>query len=496
MTWRDQVWHIMRKDVRQHRLALALHVAVVLMATIATIVVGATPMTWVLPFTTTCLATVFIVQGDPLSARAAHWATQPLHATALVGAKLLLAVALVGLPALLGQWLALRASGAGVQHSLELLGPSAWFMVFAVLVVMTWAVVTVRLSSFVLQAFVVYLFMISWSVFTSGRQVDDATIRNAILAPWITALLIAGGVIAALVAWYRSRATGWRSLVGANALVLTSMVACESVMDPRPIARDVGPASDVHVVLQAQVLGSGQGLQLRCRVAGAGPNDHVRIDYDSITVTFGNGDRRRFLLGPPSDPPRRHRFSVLEPFPVQDSGLKWLGESPLRSSCANRAQMDAPAQVLASGVRQVEMTGMLEVHRLTTSMVVPVRPDEAVPVHDGYVRFDSARFDPIRLFFTQRALIRSRSAFTAFENHALVNPSRSEAVLMPGSTSASGAPLVLPGATLLNGSMSLATWQGHGQPVVDARWLADAHVVFVRRIPVGRSRYVARAVPE
>lgn len=497
MNWRGQVWHIMRKDVRQHRMPVALHLAALIVATVTTIVVGATPLMWLLPFTTACLATAFIVQGDPLSVRAAHWATQPLHASALVAAKLLIVGAVVVIPALLAQWLALRASGAGLGRSFELLRPSVWFIAFTVLVVMTWALITVRLSTFVLQAFLLYALMLGASRF--GPIIwgnPDAQIRDLLLAPWATSLLVAGAAVLAMTAWYRWRMTGWRSWIGGNALVVVCMTACANVMDPSPTAADVGPALGPQVVLRAEVLGSGRGLQLRCHVTGARPNERVRIDYDSVTVTFGSGSLRRFRTGPLDQPPRRYFRDVLDPYPIQDSALRWLGESRLRSGCDDRVTMDAPAHEIASGVRQVVMAGTMEVFELAPSDTVPLQPGVMAEVGPGMVRFDSAQVNPLRLFFNLRVLLGSGRFFSAAERHALINPVRSEAVLLPGYSSASGSSLVLPGAMLLTGTTSLAAAFGHGEPRLDAAWLADAYVVLVRRTPIGRSPYVATAVPE
>lgn len=172
MNWIEQVGHVFVKDVRESWRAFALYAVVVLIATLqglgwrlldAAVVQGM----MILVVAVGLFIAATVVQGDSPTRSDAFWASHPFHPSAVLGAKLAVALLLV-LIALLGQLIAVASYDLhGGELLQSLIRPAAIYCVWLI-AAMTIAALLRDLRSFALAmigipiaAFLAFLLVIS-----------------------------------------------------------------------------------------------------------------------------------------------------------------------------------------------------------------------------------------------------------------------------------------------------------------------------------------------
>jgi hypothetical protein len=203
MSWFGQVLHVLRKDLRVLRWGALLYVAVAALTVAAALLSWErwAPMLWVIAL---CMLGALLVgqavHNDSPSRVDSFWATRPLSASAVFGAKLLMALLVLALPAV-GEWLHLRSHDISAGFATSLAArPIAAYMVLLAAGLMV-GVLTPNMKAFIVTFGAVVLFgtvALQFLPFWFGSEVGP------IPGQLLLAIVVAGIV---LLGWqqYRTR---------------------------------------------------------------------------------------------------------------------------------------------------------------------------------------------------------------------------------------------------------------------------------------------------
>jgi hypothetical protein len=298
MTWFAQVAHVAMKDVRQARVLLFVYIAAVAWATRDALKLmgpdSASPegaMLFVVALGMFVVAV--LVQSDSPTRSDALWASRPFDPSAVLAAKLFVAVAIViGLP-LVGQFVALFAIGAATERIPNLLLVAAWSYALWLLAAMLVAALTRELRSFALVLVSVGLFLlIAVSEALKGRHFFVG-VRTQEIVTYVGAI----GTTALVLALYRTRDTRlrtWVAGVAAATAMLSSTVVPWSGWVPSSSAATaeveaVTRRAVVHAELVDRPGGARQEwLRLRVRTEGATATERFGLSVSSATIYLSN----------------------------------------------------------------------------------------------------------------------------------------------------------------------------------------------------------------
>jgi hypothetical protein len=248
MSWSRQVVHVMMKDLRENSWAVGVYIALAAVATanafrtVQTGAIASLTMPMIILFGMITVAS--LIQGDSPIRADAFWASRPLTASAVLVAKLLLAVIVVIGVAALGQSIGLVAHHLAPR---DVPGALVWSILDYgrwLLIAMVLAAVTRDLRTFIVALLVVpavYLANVAW--FDRHEFDADMTVRNWVLAmlPLIMPVIFATGGAALLAYLYSRRDARIRTSVAALLVIAAGInsPASSTTVGLRPGGVDV-----------------------------------------------------------------------------------------------------------------------------------------------------------------------------------------------------------------------------------------------------------------
>jgi hypothetical protein len=312
---RNQILHILRKDIRRHWREIALSFAIV----VAYAWRNATrPVTSVyamggLFFQSQLLSLLVLVAWSFLILRAVHaeclvgdrqfWVTRPYKWKQLLVAKLLFVLLFVNLPLLLLQAFLLLAAGySPTAHFFELLSLQLEWAAILVLPAATLATVTAGIGQFVLACLALLLYFMAM-VATLPWLVPAAEVSGASTVPGGVAVLAAVGAALAAILWQYARRRTARSrilLLGAAAVVPAILLAAPYRFLIRRVYPSAAPGQPLPVQLAfdpAKPASLARGFPEKNRVhveipllvSGLADRSMVRLAGTNVTIQGPGG---------------------------------------------------------------------------------------------------------------------------------------------------------------------------------------------------------------
>lgn len=511
MNGMTELWHIVRKDVRQSRWLLIAYLALVIAATL-----GAVTRETLLDGNLQWLAAMIVVLGPIIAASIvqadsptqpdAFWASHPFRRWAMLGAKVVLVAAVLFVVPLIGQLLGVSAFEVPAQERTAIMLTTAANYGLLLLIAVLFGALTRDLRGFILLLIGFFAMLVAIAIVRSELRWSWGDMLTDVLQT-----LALGGIVALFVTLYLRRGVrGARALgVGALALFLVAGVRSTDQPAPNTLANLPRATRTAGIMLQlrdtAQITRTGQA-QLRLSLEDGAAARHYRLDQSHLRfflhdgTTFDvpeyqlvtNSTRTTFSPGPLILPGGPRISSIDEPF------VHSLTDVTVDLTSAQRA-------TLMQGVDSAEFVSTVTVLEPRILMTLPLQAG-AHALADGYdVRIDRLGFglstDVLDLSVKTVTGATGEQSWMDSENGMLaivVNPARNEGIgLARGGASANPGLLVLPGAGLRQGTLMFRQPTGRrGQPpLVDEAFIRGASMMLVRWQPTSQYRARATSVP-
>ena len=485
MSWLSQVRHVLAKDVRQWWWLIAAHVAVVILTTMRSTswrAIEVEPLgdTVVLVVLTAMLMLAFVLHGDSPRRIDAFWAAHPLRPSAVAGAKIALALALIVMGAV-GQLIALGALQMEIGTTLPLTLESAreygkWLLLALMLAAL---VDDVRSFALVLLGLPVLSLLLGLLAGAQGIALSEPVLHIAGLD------LVAVPLGVGLILWmYQRRDLHLRArLAGALlAIVVTLVIFVPSSGDAStlPSAAPVGrfsleppeknfsaSRSDLYVRVRSDE------QPTNARIAIVPRQLDVTLDDGSVVVLEGDGDAATQLSSDFTTalPPDRAAWSVI--------ALREQFTANLRFEPGPSAR-----RAMARGTRRIVLTGAAVIIEPRVLAILPLVSGADTLIDGTYVRVDRWEdgLEDQSLEVTAKVIRDPRridaSAFLRGSalRFALLNERRGEVLpLVSGAGSASYGVLVIPGVSVRSTTSELSPVPPSGSARWDRdSWLRDA----------------------
>lgn len=490
-----ELWHIVKKDVRQSRWLLAAYVLLAVAATVGAVSAenlagGRLQLAAVLMIVTGPIAAASIIQADSPIRADAFWASKPFRRWAMLTAKLaLVAVALLLLP-LLGQWLGLMAFDVPRVEQWTILLASTVTYGFVLLVAMFLGALTGELRSFVLAVVGSLIALLAAAMALSGgpgAAWGDSAIREVV---FVIGLI---GVAALLVLLYLRRGLRWARTGGVAALALlvagtvTGSGSGPSRSGAAAATRAPAGSPDITVEMRDTALIRREGrFRLRISLVGASGNQRYRLDSARARFFLRNGTTSEMPLWVFGPTVLRTGTTDLPGFQVVHEGWeRFSGPTSERDPVV----FGDVRRALVGGIDSMQVTGRLTQLRPRVFATLPLRKGAAVLQQGQRVSIDELELDgPDAILSLGTKAVGSASSaqdWTADEVGAkvyLVNEQRHEAVaLQRKNSSYNPGLLVLPGAGVRQGTVNfqLPSDPDPAMPSLDGAWIRDARLVLI-----------------
>jgi hypothetical protein len=512
MNWPRQVAHVMRKDLRENRWPVIIYSALIMFAAanafraVQNGPTAAIAMPLIILFGMMTAAS-FIQSDSPIRADA-FWASRPLTSSAVLTAKLLLALIVVVGIAALGQSIGLVAHHLATRDLPDALFSSILDYCRWLLIAMVIAAVTRDLRTFIVALVVVpvcYLTNVAW--FDRLEFDPTMTVRNRVLAalPLIMPVIFVAGGAALLAYLYSRRDARIRTIVAAFLVVAAGInsPASSTTIGLRrggiDMVTDVEEMEDVDSTAPKEphatftLVPRTEGS----RTAGGPPTVGFQLTTDSLP-----SNRRLMLLGATALFHMRNGTVLREHIdgswnPVHagmhaPSSTVWLGpRDPHPTSIPVMAQLsDSVRHAVETDMIGVGLDGLILIS-VPTFVDTLLLSGDSVSEHDG-VRTTVSKWSygagTASLVVNSSMLTRDGAPLGALvradpmdADYALLNTVRHEAVsLSVGNFGTQDGWIVLPGvqATVSNAHLSTAERyvDQYGHRLDDA-WFRDARLV-------------------
>ena len=506
-----QVVHVIKKDLREHWLALAVYVALIAVVAVNATRADGGSAANVVPDITAALLVLFgmvlvasLVQGDAPARANAFWATKPLDPFAVLAAKLALTVVVViGIP-LIAQFVGLRAHDVRSHELLRDVVASAWAYWKWLLIALLLSALTKDIKTFVLSLFTIPVFFTVAVIGVSRMPVRiaaDPTLLGPMnpIREWAEMALGVIGCLALLLHMYRARDA--RPLMWPVAFML--LLACQAATGPlpahQPSSRTLADGAFAHATFR---LGKSEFVANGVSQFGVSltpdsvpPIERLTLVNAVVTVTDKTGSVVRAPLSGPRTDMRLFNHAL--------ANVRWLGDPAIAASGNGGAIVytDRLRQMVARGIASLAIEGRMIVRLPETS--------DTLELLNGYSAAQNGRkitiskiesTDRTASFTVSTESVQAIGAENAQTfsptflpdddvEYALLNASRREAVALDsqGSSSSTGN-LVLPGVLTVRSTALLSTVarrMGRVTPDIDADWLRGARLVVTHWAPKG-----------
>jgi hypothetical protein len=507
-----ELWHIVRKDVRQSRWLLAAFIVLVIAATLGAVtrerlLDGNLQWAAGLLLILGPITAASIIQADSPTQADAFWASHPFRRWAMLGAKITMALVFLLLLPLIGQLLGLIAFRVPPSELPTMMLASVVSYGLLLLIAAFVAALTPELRGFVLGLIAFLVAVVAISIAGAELQWSWNPVLRGVLQ-----VLSLGGVVALLAVLYVRRDTRGARALGVAALALMLVAGVDPIGTPArdgTLASLPAPKRTAAVALElrdtAQIARTGQA-QFRLRLVGGVDGVHYRLD----------DMRARFFLhgGGTLDLPARQVIAHTTSPTFATAVPALPGVPPIRTmeqpfvhsmTDVTLDLTDEQRGTLVQGVDSAEFSSDIVVLEPRVLMTLPLKAG-AHALADGHeVRIERLGFgastDVLDLSVKTLAGAGGEYSWMDSENGLLavvVNAERSEGIgLARGGASANPGLLVLPGAGLQQGTLMFrqpSVRRGEPPPVDDA-FLQGASVMLVRWQPTGRYEARATSVP-
>ena len=504
MTKLAQVRHVMMKDLREFRWLLAVYLGLVALATAYSVELkgfgdSAFGFQMFLVVLVGMIVAASLVQGDSPVRVDAHWATQPLYPSAVLGAKFAVAaIVLIGVPAI-GQFAGLLARHVAIRDVPGALGTEALAYGRWILTAMVIGAVTRDLRAVIIVLVGVPVLLVVISLWGTGTQPQPA--RAIHYAGYVTAiieLVFVAACVALLAYLYRSRDVRPLTWVAGFVAVMIGFVS----VTPEPTGADVDlPAgvSRTAVRLDLEPGGSTANgvpqLSFRLWIDSLPAAQRLQLLDGVTTLRARDGAVLRVPLGRAS--------SVLRFQAHATTRVAWLGEKQetRRSIGSSVPVTDSVRREMDSGIASAGLDGRLLVSTPDFADTVPLAVGSIIEHSGERTRLTRWTYGLGRasVSLSSLAVVLHPQPSAPFEvgqwvggielEYSLVNEVRHEAVALQyrGGSSQMGW-LVLPGTQTLSATVALETPREHagvGAAPIDDDWFRDARLVITHWVPRG-----------
>jgi hypothetical protein len=500
MTKFAQVRHVMMKDLRESRWLLAVYLGLVALATAYSVELkgfgdSAFGFQMLLVVLIGMIVAASLVQADSPIRVDAHWATQPLYPSAVLGAKFALAaILLIGVPAV-GQVAGLLARHVAVRDVPGALGTETMTYARWILTAMVIGAITRDLRSVIIVFVGVPVLLVVISLWGAGTQSQPArAIHYAGLMTAIIELVFVAACVALLAYLYRSRDARPLTWVAGFVAVMIGFVS----VTPEPTGADV----DLPASL------SRTAVRLDLEPGGSTFNGVPQLSFGLWIDSLPAAQQLQFVDG----------FMVLHgrdgtvlrvPFGRSRSGydfqahatsrVTWLGETqPSRRGVHSAVPVtDSVRRLLESGIASVGLDGRVLVSTPDFADTVPLNVGSTIEHRGERTRLTKWTYGLGRASVSLNSLAvvlqpKPSVPFSAGQwelEYSLVNEVRHEAVALQsrGGSSQMGW-LVLPGTQTMSTTVQLETPMEHTgvrAASIDDDWFRDARLVITHWVPKG-----------
>lgn len=511
MSGMAELWHIVRKDVRQSRWLLIVYLALVIAATLGavtreTLLDG--NLQWVASLIVILgpIIAASIIQADSPTQADAFWASHPFRRWAMLGAKMVLVVGVLFMVPLIGQLLGVRAFEVPARDLAAIMLATAASYGLLLLITVFLGALTQDLRGLILLLIGFFVVLTAMAIVLSELQWS----WNGVLSGVLRTLALSG-IVALFVALYLRRGLRGARVLGAGALALFLVAGVQPMGQTAPstLSDLPRPSSVATIALElrdtAQITRTGQAL-LRLRLENGADARHYRLDESYL----------RFFLsgGATLDLPQRQLVSrsmrpTFSPGALTVPGMPRISsiDEPFVHSVTDVTVDLTPAQraTLMRGVDSAEFVSTVTVLEPRLLMTLPLQVG-AQALAGGYdVHIDRLGFGTSTdvLSLSVKTVTGARDEYSWMDNEngllaIVVNPERNEGIgLARGGASANPGLLVLPGAGLHQGTVMFrqpSVRRGE-PPLVDDAFLQGASVMLVRWQPTGRYKARTTSVP-
>jgi hypothetical protein len=498
MTILAQVRHVFAKDVREARWSLLIYIGVVVAVTLRAIHKSLPDYTLLVVVIPGIVMVAIVTMSDSPTQPDAFWASRPLHPLAVLGAKLLMAFAIVlGLP-LVGQWIGLVRYDVGAQQLAVLMGKTAWAYASWLLIGMMVAALTRDMRSFLVSLIALPFLFLMVVQLKSGPIPVELSVR-------LEQILIAGAILgsALLLAYvYRKRDRRVRAAAAVVALlIVVSLTATSTSGLPSAAAASPSvPRVRVHLELNPNQTFERDRIEVAVVADSAPRNERIVLSAGFLSTTLSDGSTLRL--------PVTSGAAELTPFVVpEQQGITWFGlptENVVRTAGFAAPISAEQRSALSSGIRSAGLDVQVETLEPSIAATIPLISGARSASRGREVRVVGYSQNPgeLALNLTREIVGRPQEALNfgaapKFE-FALVNRERGQATPLFSYRSYSGrsGALVLPGVPVRFDTMSfrVALWapnqprpprlQVHGVSL-DEDWLRGARLMIFDWKPLG-----------
>ena len=506
-----ELWHIVRKDVRQSRWLLAAFMALVIAATLGAVtrerlLDGNLQWAAGLLLVLGPITAASIVQADSPTQADAFWASHPFRRWTMLGAKITLALVFLLLLPLIGQLLGLFAFRVPASELPAMMLASVVSYGLLLLVAVFIAALTRELRGFFLGLIALLIAIVAVSIAGAELRWSWNPVLRSVLQ-----VLSLGGIVTLFTVLYVRRDTRGARALSVAALALMLVAGVDPMGTP---ARDgtlalPAPKKTAAIALElrdtSQITRTGQA-QFRLRLVSGVDGLHYRLD----------DMRARFFLhdGRTVDLPARQLIAhTIAPTVATDSpalpgvaSIRTIEQPFVRSTTDLTVDLTEEQRgTLAQGVDSAEFIANVVVLEPQVLMTLPLRAG-AHALADGHdVHVERLGFGSSTnvLDLSVKTVTGAAGEYSWMDNEngllaIVVDRERNEGIgLARGGASANPGLLVLPGAGLRQGTLMFRqpTMRRGEPPAVDDAFLQGASVMLVHWQPTGRYEVRATSVP-
>ena len=511
MSGMAELWHIVRKDVRQSRWLLIVYLALVIAATLGavtreTLLDGNLQWVAALIIIVGPIIAASIIQADSPTQADAFWASHPFRRWAMLGAKVVLVVGVLFVVPLIGQLLGVSAFEVPAHDLAAIMLVTAANYGLLLLVAAFLGALTRDLRGLILLLIGFFVVLTAVAIVLSELQWSWTGVLSGVLRT-----LAIGGIVALFVALYLRRGLRGGRALGVGALALFLVAGVHPMGQPAPTTLSGLPhassAAAIALALRdtAEITRTGQAL-LRLRLENGADSRHYRLDESYL----------RFFLrgGATLDLPQRQLASrsmrpTFSPGALTVPGMPRISsiDEPFVHSVTDVTVDLTPAQraTLMRGVDSAEFVSTVTVLEPRLLMTLPLQVG-AHALAGGYdVHIDRLGFGTSTdvLGLSVKTVTGATGEYSWMDNEngllaIVVSPERNEGIgLASGGSSANPGLLVLPGAGLHQGTVTFrqpSVRRGE-PPLVDEAFIQGASVMLVLWQPTGQYNARATSVP-
>lgn len=489
-----QIWHVMKKDLRQAWLPL------IALAPLVLIAMTREHLDSIIAFTAASEAIVvfapllaaMIVQQDSAVRPRAYWSTIPLHPLAVFAAKLVVVGVFVIGGVLGAQAVALRAAGVPLAAIPSYVHDSLWAYVVLIAGGVVLGALTPNLKSLLLADIVLIAISFavrgSFGVFASAHGLFFHEQRN------VLAVLVGASACTVLAYAYRRRATRRPLLVGVAGLILMFGSPYLQAALNAPAFLAPPPSAVRRVTLKVdstQVFGIGVNnvrysrLQAALQVGGDAGSQQLALLALQCTVRHPDGSTARA--------PLTLRPLMLTAEPATEERVVGLADTPVKRRPSLAVDFVSAANVTRDRLQapgsRVTIDGLIVVYHADSSIATSTAMDAEHRIHDLTYTLHNAPVDSAQ---TWRVLIRGVThPYGVYDSteYWLVNATRKERLqLTQWSGNGENEELIVAGARKVSGTVHVSTRTLTGNFSSDAApsdpgWYRDARLLVVHWIP-------------